>query len=70
MFLLFGKSPTKDGGHSSLLVAQVRTLGWSIHYLTENRDVIHMVVVRQGSHEAVAETGLADAHGSLLPLPS
>ena len=26
MFLLFGKSPTKDGGHSSLLVAQVRTL--------------------------------------------
>ena len=29
-----------------------------------------MVVVSQGSHEPVAETGLADAHGSFLSLPS
>ena len=38
-------------------------------YLTENRDVIHMIIICQWSHESVAETRLPDAHGPLLLLP-
>ena len=42
--------------------------GVHIHYLTKHRDVIHVIVIRQGRHESVAETGLAAAHGALVLL--
>ena len=42
--------------------------GSIIHYLTKHRDVIHVIVIRQGRHESVAETGLAAAHGALVLL--
>ena len=30
--------------------------------------MIHVIVIRQGRHESVAETGLAAAHGALVLL--
>ena len=32
--------------------------------------MIHVIVISQGRHESVAETGLAAAHGSLVLLPA
>ena len=42
--------------------------GSIIHYLTKHRDVIHVIVIRQGRHESVTETRLAAAHGALVLL--
>ena len=41
---------------------------YRIHYLTQHRDVIHVIVIRQGRHESVAETGLAAPHRALVLL--
>ena len=41
-----------------------------VHYLTQHWDVIHMIVICQGSHESVAETRLATPHGALVLLAS
>ena len=67
------KELDRQGIRFSLLSeSKIRSVGGpvTLHYtdLTEDWDVVHVVVVRQGRHESVAETRLAAPHAPLVLL--